>query len=310
MMWRDHSPSEDGTTLRKAIIILAWLVVATFTVIAAGFVMMAVDGYDFWDPDFPLPDTLADTGYNLAWIGQLVGYALMLATWIVLSVWLVSLRDRIPTTWKHSKAAVWLWWIVPVAFYWMPREVYMEAARASLPSQPQLSKRLVDRWWLSMVLFLAANQVVFIGYGPGFLAVVTVTAAVAIGLAAHNLSRLVSTIDQPEITFETTSDYGEGPLPAGLVEPTVPGWYNDPTGQASHQAYWDGGRYTGAVRPDPRRFPTQPQHGMKEKDLLKTWLIVFAIVFTLTSMVLTFIQAFTLIEEEGGFDIASFLGIL
>jgi hypothetical protein len=49
---------------------------------------------------------------------------------------------------------------------------------------------------------------------------------------------------------------------------------------------------------------------MKEKDLLRTWLIVFAIAFTLTSMVLTFIQAFTLIEEEGGFDIASFLGIL
>lgn len=33
--------------------------------------------------------------------------------------------------------------------------------------------------------------------------------------------------------------------------PTSPGWYNDPSGNASHQAYWDGEKWTGATRPDP-----------------------------------------------------------
>ncbi|MGA8040638.1 MAG: DUF2510 domain-containing protein, partial [Acidimicrobiia bacterium] len=25
--------------------------------------------------------------------------------------------------------------------------------------------------------------------------------------------------------------------------PTAPGWYNDPTGKATHQAYWDGEKW-------------------------------------------------------------------
>ncbi len=31
--------------------------------------------------------------------------------------------------------------------------------------------------------------------------------------------------------------------------PTAPGWYNDPSGQMSHQAYWDGQQWTGETRP-------------------------------------------------------------
>jgi hypothetical protein len=34
--------------------------------------------------------------------------------------------------------------------------------------------------------------------------------------------------------------------------PVKPGWYNDPTGTHSHQAYWDGSKWSGATRPDPR----------------------------------------------------------
>lgn len=36
-----------------------------------------------------------------------------------------------------------------------------------------------------------------------------------------------------------------GPLP------TEPGWYNDPEGRYSHQAYWDGEAWTGATRERP-----------------------------------------------------------
>jgi hypothetical protein len=45
------------------------------------------------------------------------------------------------------------------------------------------------------------------------------------------------------------------PTPRIGVTPTVPGWYHDPSGVATHQAWWDGQRWTGATRPDPGEFP-------------------------------------------------------
>jgi hypothetical protein len=36
------------------------------------------------------------------------------------------------------------------------------------------------------------------------------------------------------------------------VQPTTPCWYNDPAGEASHQAYWNGEQWTGATRPGPK----------------------------------------------------------
>lgn len=38
--------------------------------------------------------------------------------------------------------------------------------------------------------------------------------------------------------------------------PTVPGWYYDPEGRFSHQAYWDGENWTGAIRL-PHQVPTE-----------------------------------------------------
>ncbi len=34
---------------------------------------------------------------------------------------------------------------------------------------------------------------------------------------------------------------------------TEPGWYNDPDGVHEHQAYWDGTKWTGDTRSQPRR---------------------------------------------------------
>ena len=42
---------------------------------------------------------------------------------------------------------------------------------------------------------------------------------------------------------------GRRPVQPPVQLPAEPGWYNDPTGAHSHQAYWDGHRWTGAVRP-------------------------------------------------------------
>lgn len=39
--------------------------------------------------------------------------------------------------------------------------------------------------------------------------------------------------------------------PSASPAPTEPGWYNDPSGEATHQAYWDGKQWTGATRPNP-----------------------------------------------------------
>ena len=36
-----------------------------------------------------------------------------------------------------------------------------------------------------------------------------------------------------------------------MSAPTDPGWYYDPEGRYSHQAYWDGERWTGATRRPP-----------------------------------------------------------
>lgn len=42
---------------------------------------------------------------------------------------------------------------------------------------------------------------------------------------------------------------GPRPVEPPVELPVEPGWYNDPTGAYTHQAYWDGHRWTGAVRP-------------------------------------------------------------
>jgi len=33
-----------------------------------------------------------------------------------------------------------------------------------------------------------------------------------------------------------------------MATPALPGWYNDPEGVRPHQAYWDGEKWTGAIR--------------------------------------------------------------
>ena len=52
------------------------------------------------------------------------------------------------------------------------------------------------------------------------------------------------------------------PVEPPVELPVEPGWYNDPTGAYSHQAYWDGARWTGAMRPGmPDRETTNPEPG-------------------------------------------------
>lgn len=43
-----------------------------------------------------------------------------------------------------------------------------------------------------------------------------------------------------------------------ITTPTAPGWYKDPAGQASHEAYWDGEKWTGATRQPGSTAAQQP----------------------------------------------------
>jgi hypothetical protein len=294
--------------LLRALKVLVWLVTAALAVSATGYVMMAIDGYDYWSPLFPPPRSLAETGLDLAWIGQLLALTLMVATWILLSLWITRIRDRIPTTWKHSRAGIWLWWFVPIAWFWKPRDIYTEIALAARPGSTGTVRRLVDRWWIAAVLFVVATYLGWFEFGAGYLAFAAGAVALTAGMAAYNLIALCNAIAEPEVTFETAIESVIGPLSGDSpVPPTVPGWYNDPTGQVSHQAYWDGGRFTGAVRPDPRIFPSAPHSSPKVKDPLRIWLIVVGIVLTAGLIVYTAMISVVVLEDPDIIDIARYV---
>jgi len=69
----------------------------------------------------------------------------------------------------------------------------------------------------------------------------------------EDLKELQAMLERGEIT-QAEFDVVKGDLLADMSvdsSPLEPGWYDDPSGQASHQAYWDGSSWTGATRPDP-----------------------------------------------------------
>jgi len=67
------------------------------------------------------------------------------------------------------------------------------------------------------------------------------------------------------------------PVEPPVELPLEPGWYNDPAGAYSHQAYWDGARWTGAVRPGmPNRETTNPEPGWVAKVSLASGIGAFA----------------------------------
>lgn len=60
-----------------------------------------------------------------------------------------------------------------------------------------------------------------------------------------------------------------------------PGWYNDPSGQASQQAYWDGSNWTGATRPDPgigHSPSASPVAAAKSPIYKRGWFIALVVV--------------------------------
>ncbi len=68
-----------------------------------------------------------------------------------------------------------------------------------------------------------------------------------------DLKELQAMLERGEIT-QAEYDIVKADLLADMSldsSPMEPGWYNDPSGQASHEAYWDGSNWTGATRPDP-----------------------------------------------------------
>lgn len=71
----------------------------------------------------------------------------------------------------------------------------------------------------------------------------------------EDLERLGEMLDEGKIDREEYErlkrDLLEESEPKSPMEEKSAGWYSDPAGKASHQAYWNGEQWTGATRPSP-----------------------------------------------------------
>jgi hypothetical protein len=227
--------------------VLMWLVVATVGERSIGYLLMAVDGYDYSGPFFPQSGSLAEVGLALALLGDLGVALLLVVTWLVLSTRVVSVRNRLPDIgWRHGAAGVWWWWWVPVAWLWMPRSVYAEIMERTHPGEDKAG--LVNIWWGWWLAFSLTPLLLFIPGGRWWLFGAAAIPVIPGAMATVKASTVLDAMANPTaVVTEPITERG--------VTPTVPGWYYDPTGKASHQAWWDGTAWTGATRPDPGSFP-------------------------------------------------------
>ena len=75
----------------------------------------------------------------------------------------------------------------------------------------------------------------------------------------------ISAVEYERLRAELYDDVASRDDPADAdTEAIEPGWYYDPTGVASHQAYWDGEKWTGATRPGPAQIgqPTKSSRSL------------------------------------------------
>jgi hypothetical protein len=72
---------------------------------------------------------------------------------------------------------------------------------------------------------------------------------------AEDLERLARLLDEGKLTPEEFEAAKRELLGSGESVPATQapaGWYNDPSGAVTHQAYWNGERWTGDTRPGPQ----------------------------------------------------------
>jgi hypothetical protein len=99
----------------------------------------------------------------------------------------------------------------------------------------------------------------------------------------EELKELQAMLERGEIT-QAEYDVVKADLLADMSldsSPMEPGWYNDPSGQASHQSYWDGSSWTGATRPDPgiaKSPSTSPVAVAKPPVYKRGWFIALVVV--------------------------------
>jgi hypothetical protein len=236
----------------RAVKALCALAVAAAAARAVGFLLMARDGYQLSGPFSPAEGTLADTGLALVVLAELGLASWLLLTWIVLSANVMAARDRLAViSWDHGKEAIWLWFVVPVAFFWKPRQVYLEILTKARPSDPDGARSAVSQWWGWLLAFLISTGLTLVPGEAWYPFGVSALTAVLGVVATVKLARMLELLTTPETPYSTVPAMA---APRGVM-PTTPGWYHDPEGRSAHQAWWDGTRWTGATRPDPGQLP-------------------------------------------------------
>jgi hypothetical protein len=182
---------------------------------------------------------MALVGLGLAVIGDF-GVAIMLViTWVALSTTAVSIRGRLgPHGWRHGSAGVWWWWWAPVFALWKPRAVYAEIMERAHPHEDRT--RLVGAWWVWWLVFALTPLLLLIPGGAWWLFAAAALPLIPAVMATFRASTMLDSLSSPTAAVVKSA-----------VMPTLPGWYHDPSGRATHQAWWDGDQWTGATRPGP-----------------------------------------------------------
>jgi hypothetical protein len=99
----------------------------------------------------------------------------------------------------------------------------------------------------------------------------------------EDLKELQAMLERGEVT-QAQYDVVRADLLADVSQdssPMEPGWYNDPSGQASQQAYWDGSNWTGVTRPDPGigKSPSSSQVAAAKAPIYKRgWFVALVVV--------------------------------
>lgn len=145
------------------------LAVATSVLAALGAVIEVVDVPLAWIAGDQLKDAAARgvpadevvTAFDLMSVPT---YAVLVAAWIVTSLWLSRARTNaevLNPRWRHKRSPGWAWfgWVVPVVLWWFPFQFVRDVRLATVTEERRYGT-VVGWWWAT---WLASQHLGWIG---------------------------------------------------------------------------------------------------------------------------------------------------